>query len=640
MMKFIYNIFAVVAFSTLWLTFSGNSSGAGGGGGMTLTGAPFDGGTCANCHSGGTYGTVTPTIAVFEVGTSTVVSNYVGGRAYDVRLAITAASGTPQRYGFQLVAANTTGSQAGSWSNFPSGTAGTNINNRTYVEHTTPQSVNNFTFRWTAPAVNFGAVTFYAAGNCVNNNGGRDGDRVGTGSLTLPAQSCTLGTPTASVTNASCSNTATGSVNLTISGGTTPYTFAWSNGATTQNLMNIMAGTYNVTVTDATGCQATVNSIMVNANVTPTATITPAGATAFCTGGSATLTAAGGGTYAWSNGANTASITVNAAGSYTVTVTNGGCTATATRAVTVNPLPNAMISGLTTFCAGSSTTLTATGGGTYAWSNGANTASINVNTASSYTVTVTSSAGCTATATQAVTIEPLPNATITPIGTLTFCQGDSVLLGASGGGTYAWSNGGNTASINVKISGTYTVSVTNNAGCTATASRTVTVNPNPVVTATATASGTGSTGTATASATGGTAPYTYAWTGARTGASLTGLPAGTYTVTATDVNGCKSTKSVIVENHTGLESMKDILLFEARPTLSDGHFALHLDLKSEQNVRLETFNMMGQMIGNQWIRGKNMVESMDLSHLSAGKYKLKLHTAEGIASCWIVIVKN
>jgi SprB repeat/Reeler domain len=567
MMKFVYNIFTIVALSALWFTFLGHSSGAAGNG-NALTGAPFDGGTCANCHGGGSYGTITPTIAVFEVGTSTVVTNYVGGRAYDVRLLISASSGTPQRYGFQLVAANASNVQAGSWSNFPAGTNGVDISNRTYVEQTTPQSVNNFTFRWTAPATSLGTVTFYAVGNCVNNNGGTGGDKVGTGSLALPAQSCTLGTPTATVTNASCPNSTNGAVNLTVSGGSGTLTYAWSNGATTQNLTNLATGTYSVTVRDAAGCQSIASGIAVNANVTPTATITPSGATTFCSGGSVTLAAAGGGTYAWSNGGNSASITVNTAGNYTVTVTNGGCTATASRAVTV---------------------------------------------------------------------DPLPNATITPLGLLTFCQGDSVLLGASGGGTYAWSNSGNTASINVKTSGTYTVTVTSSAGCTATASRTVTVNPNPVVTATATASGTGSTGTATASASGGTAPYTYAWTGARTGASLTGLAPGTYTVTASDVNGCKSTKSVIVENHTGLESLKDILLFEARPTLSDGHFTLHLDLKSEQNMRLETYNMMGQMIDNQMIRGKNLVESMDWSHLSAGKYKLKLHTAAGFATCWIVI---
>jgi Reeler domain/SprB repeat len=639
MMKFVYNIFTIVALSALWFTFLGHSSGAAGNG-NALTGAPFDNGTCANCHSGGTYGTVTPTIAVFEVGTSTAVTNYVGGRTYDVRLLISASSGTPQRYGFQLVAANASAVQAGSWSNFPSGTTGTSISNRTYVEQTTPQSVNNFTFRWTAPATSLGTVTFYAVGNCVNNNGGTGGDKAGAGSLALPAQSCTLGTPTATVTNASCPNTANGSVNLSVSGGTGALTFAWSNGATTQNLTNLVAGIYHVTVTDGAGCQAMATGITVTANTIPTATITPSSATTFCTGGSVTLMAAGGGTYAWSNGGNTASITVNATGNYTVTVTNGGCTATASRSVTVDAVPNATITplGATTFCSGGSVTLTAAGGGTYAWSNGGNSASITVNTAGNYTVTVTNGT-CTATASRAVTVDPLPNATITPIGLLTFCQGDSVLLGASGGGTYAWSNNTNLASINVKTSGTYTVTVTSSAGCTATASRTVTVNPNPVVTVTATASGTGSTGTATASASGGTAPYTYAWTGARTGASLTGLAPGTYTVTATDVNGCKSTKSVIVENHTGLESLKDILLFEARPTLSDGHFTLHLDLKSEQNMRLETYNMMGQMIDNQMIRGKNIIESMDWSHLSAGKYKLKLHTAEGFATCWIVIAK-
>src|SRR5688572_3651083 len=74
-------------------------------------------------------------------------------------------------------------------------------------------------------------------------------------------------------------------------------------------------------------------------------------------------------------------------------------------------------------------------------------------------------------------------ATTSVSGPLTFCQGDSVILTASTGSSYSWSNGAKTRSITVKSSGKYSVSVTNAAGCIATsAATTVSVNARPVVT--------------------------------------------------------------------------------------------------------------------------------------------------------------
>jgi hypothetical protein len=222
-----------------------------------------------------------------------------------------------------------------------------------------------------------------------------------------------------------------------------------------------------------------------------------------CTGASATLTASGGTAYAWSTGAATAAINVTPAitTTYTVTVTaNGGCTATASVTITVNSLPTPSIAVTETsgvanndgiICTGASATLTASGGTSYAWSNGANTAAISVSplVTTTYTVTVTNANGCTAVAMQTITVNALPSASILVTETSgipndgILCVGASATLTASGGTSYLWSTGAAIAAITVSpvITTTYTVTVTNANGCTATATRTITVNPLPTV---------------------------------------------------------------------------------------------------------------------------------------------------------------
>ena len=281
-------------------------------------------------------------------------------------------------------------------------------------------------------------------------------------------------TATISGTNTICSGQ---SATLTASGG---GTYAWSTGATTAliTVNPTTTTTYTATVT-LNGCTSTVSRV-VTVNPLPTATVS--GTNTICSGQSTILTASGGGTYTWSTGATTASITVSptTTTTYTATVTLNGCTSIASRIVTVNPLPTATISGTNTICSGQSATLTASGGGTYAWSTGATTALITVNptTTTTYTATVTLN-GCTSTVSRVVTVNPLPTATVS--GTNTICSGQSTILTASGGGTYAWSTGATTSSITVSptTSTTYTATVTLN-GCTSIASRVVTVNPNPI----------------------------------------------------------------------------------------------------------------------------------------------------------------
>src|SRR5206468_321964 len=145
---------------------------------------------------------------------------------------------------------------------------------------------------------------------------------------------------------------------------------------------------YTVTVTDANGCTSSC-STTVTVNPAPTCSITPSNPS-ICVGGSSTLTASGGTSFLWSNAATTASITVNPTSTkvkptitttYTVTVTNAnGCTSSCSTTVTINPAPTCNITPANpSICVGGSTTLTASGGTSFLWSNAATTASITVN---------------------------------------------------------------------------------------------------------------------------------------------------------------------------------------------------------------------------------------------------------------------
>jgi gliding motility-associated-like protein len=212
-------------------------------------------------------------------------------------------------------------------------------------------------------------------------------------------------------------------------------------------------------------------------NALPAATITPSGATTFCAGGSVNLTSSAGTSYLWSNASTSASITnITTSGTFTVTVTDGnGCQNTsAPTTITVNALPAATItpSGATTFCAGGSVNLTSSAGTSYLWSNASTSASItNITTSGTFTVTVTDGNGCQNTASRIITVNPLPTATITASGPLTFCAGNSVNLTANNAVSYLWSNGATTNALsNITNSGTFTVTVTDINGCSNTAS--------------------------------------------------------------------------------------------------------------------------------------------------------------------------
>src|SRR6185436_17460578 len=136
------------------------------------------------------------------------------------------------------------------------------------------------------------------------------------------------------------------------SGGTTPYTYNWSNGSVSQDLTNVPAGNYSVIVTDANGCTISTSGVTITQPAAALAS-TNSHVNVLCrnnTTGSINITVTGGTapySYDWSNGANTEDISNISAGSYTVTITdNNGCTS-ASAAITVTQ-PAAILAGTAT----------------------------------------------------------------------------------------------------------------------------------------------------------------------------------------------------------------------------------------------------------------------------------------------------
>jgi subtilisin-like proprotein convertase family protein len=264
-------------------------------------------------------------------------------------------------------------------------------------------------------------------------------------------------------------------------------------------------------------------------------------------------------TYAWSPTtglSSTSTLTPSACPTstttYTITVTNAcGCTATASSTVTVNIPVVPTFNAIGPICSGSaapSLPTTSTNGITGTWSP----ATIS-NTASG-TYLFTPTAGLCATTTT-INVNVVNSPTLSSVITNPLCFGSAngaINLTASGGTvpySFNWSNGGIVEDLSGLTAGNYSVTVTTADGCTSSLSNSL-VNPALLtvgITATTNVLCNGAaTGNATAMASGGTSGYTYQWSTGSAVATASSLAAGTYTVTATDANGCTATTTATV----------------------------------------------------------------------------------------------
>jgi len=212
-------------------------------------------------------------------------------------------------------------------------------------------------------------------------------------------------TATSTTASATCGN-ANGGVDVTVTGGAPPFTYAWSNGITEEDLLNLLPGDYTVSIVDASDCEIVV-SATVTGNDGPVLTYAVQDASCGQANGSITTMATGGTTpytYAWSNGQTAADALDVPAGSYDLLLTDAnGCTA-ALQTIPVSDAAGPAVTGATMAptCGGAngSIVLTVVGGATpydIVWSDSSNGLALENVDAGTYDVTVTDANGCVAT---------------------------------------------------------------------------------------------------------------------------------------------------------------------------------------------------------------------------------------------------
>jgi len=376
-------------------------------------------------------------------------------------------------------------------------------------------------------------------------------------------------------TDVSCNGGSNGSSTATPSGGTAPYTYAWSpSGGTAAIASGLAAGTYSCLITDDHGCTHTESvtisePTILSAGITSTDVSCNSGSN-----GSATVTPAGGTapySYTWSPaGGSAATASGLAAGTYSCLITDDhGCTHTESVTISEPTLLSAGITSTDVSCNGGSNgsaTVTPAGGTapySYSWSPAGGTAATASGLAAgTYSCLITDDHGCTHTESVTISEPTLLSAgiTSTDVSCNSGSNGSATVTPAGGTApySYSWSPAGGTAATASGLAaGTYSCLITDDHGCTHTESVTIS-EPTLLsagITSTDVSCNSGSNGSATVTPAGGTAPYSYTWSPAGgSAATASGLAAGTYSCLITDDHGCTHTESVTISEPTLLSA--------------------------------------------------------------------------------------
>ncbi|MDR2835475.1 MAG: gliding motility-associated C-terminal domain-containing protein [Bacteroidales bacterium] len=367
---------------------------------------------------------------------------------------------------------------------------------------------------------------------------------------------------TDTITDVSCNGIFDGSISIDVSGGVSPYSYLWSNGATTSSNTNLLAGTYEVTITDANLCE-TIMSYQVSEPEELEIILDATDVLCYGENSGTIYSYVSGGTapysYMWSNDETTDYIIDVESGVYWLTVTDDhNCEAAVFVAIIQPDAPlSSEIIPFHNICFGGnvgSANLTVTGGiepYTYYWNTTSTSEDLFNLTAGIYTVTITDANGCTLV--NSVEIEQPPQIVVVPTITAVSCYGladGAISLSEPTGGeapfTYYWSNNFTTSTIQNLPAATYTVTITDNIGCTTVRSFNVTqpmlLNVVGGIVTDVLCYGE-STGSVNITVQGGTLPYIFTWSNGASTEDLTNIPSGNFTVIVMDAHGCQTSQS-------------------------------------------------------------------------------------------------
>ncbi len=385
---------------------------------------------------------------------------------------------------------------------------------------------------------------------------------------------------TTTVTAATC--TANGIATASASNGVSPYTYIWSGGhGSNTTASGLSVGTYTISVTDHNGCTGSATAIVTQPTQLNVSANTNNNVTCYGDSNGSASSIISGGTspyaYLWSNSQTKYSITGLSSGTYSLTVTDFcGSSATVSIIITQPTQLNASantLDNVNCFSGNNGSASSTVSGGTppytYLWSNSQTTPTLSGLSMGTYTVNVTDNNGCTGSANVIITQPNQLNvsaSTITNVNCFGGSNGSasSTVIGGTLPYTYLWAGGNSQTTVNAGglSMGTYTVNVTDNNGCASSASTSITqpnqlnVSANSVNNVSCNGD---SNGSASSNISGGTLPYTYAWSNSQTLANINGLSSGTYTLIVADSCGSSATASTIITQPSAVSIIADSL---------------------------------------------------------------------------------
>ncbi|MBL4655286.1 MAG: T9SS type A sorting domain-containing protein [Bacteroidia bacterium] len=611
------------------------------------TGAPGET-TCSGCHGGasGIGGTID-----FDGGSS----KYIPGQTYTIN--VTGESGT--KNGFEMVILrDSDDTNIGSITTTnTTNTASVTAGSRTYISHKNADGNNTWSYDWTAPSSDEGSITFYLAVNKADGNGssfGGSGDLIYTNTLSItPAIVCSTAmfTVTTGQSDATCNTGNDGSGAVTVTGGTSSFTYIWSNGATTQMIDSLTQGNYTVTITDGYGCDTSTTITVGGPSAITVSTIDQADASCGNNDGKISVSAAGGTppySYSWDNGDSDSTLTGLAAATYSLTVLDAnGCQWVKTYNISDAGAPSIyVISKNNVICFGDddgTITISVDGGiepYTYSWStNPAQTTETAIGLSGDiYNIDVTDSLNCksikaiTITEPEELSISINDKANVTCYG---HADGfvDVLVTGGISPYSYLWSTGSTNEYLTSLSGAKYYVTVTDANGCVDSNKATVS-EPDSLYVVIDFIENPDSIGFNSPwivfidTIGGGITPYTYKWSddSSTTNDTLI-VSSGLFLLTITDANGCVFVSNII--NAPVIESIYEHFKpypINIYPNPTKGTFTINLSNLNPLNSELNIYDILGNRIDNINLNNDQTKFTIDLNKLNCdpGLYFIEL----------------